>query len=290
MNTARSLKEHGEYADGGEISSAMGNNGQDPRKLMFMKLLQHPQGRQFIEQRMRESKQAAPSSESFKPTIGLGGYIQGRNNYVNERIGGPSPYQKWTAGQDGLRDYRGEAAPDNIDQLQKDWQGSFNSLTHEYEGTLDPRELQAIRQEMLASDTKDRKRFNTGKGITLAMIGAMAGGAASAAAGAAGANSIGSQIANRAASSGVKYAASGRADGGVIEGPGTGVSDSIPGFGPDGPISVSDGEYIVPADVVLKKGTDFFDKLVEQNHTPAEMQRAMGINSDGSGNHPRGIA
>jgi hypothetical protein len=44
----------------------------------------------------------------------------------------------------------------------------------------------------------------------------------------------------------------------------------------DIPIRVSEGEYVVPADVVRKKGTAFFDKLVEQYHTPAAMQRAMG--------------
>jgi hypothetical protein len=48
---------------------------------------------------------------------------------------------------------------------------------------------------------------------------------------------------------------------GEIEGPGTGTSDSIPAY-------VSDGEYIIPADVVEAKGVEFFDKIVEKYHTP----------------------
>ena len=38
---------------------------------------------------------------------------------------------------------------------------------------------------------------------------------------------------------------------------------------------VSPEEYIIPADVVRKKGVEFFDKLLERYHTPAEQQRAM---------------
>lgn len=59
------------------------------------------------------------------------------------------------------------------------------------------------------------------------------------------------------------------ADGGEVDGAGTGISDSIPA-------KLSDGEYVVPADVVQKKGTEFFDKLLDQHHTPAEMQ-ARGL-------------
>jgi hypothetical protein len=57
------------------------------------------------------------------------------------------------------------------------------------------------------------------------------------------------------------------AGGGMVRGPGTGVSDSIP-------IRVSNGEYVVPADVVRTKGTEFFDRLVEKVHTPAAIQRS----------------
>lgn len=38
---------------------------------------------------------------------------------------------------------------------------------------------------------------------------------------------------------------------------------------------VSPEEYIIPADVVRKKGVEFFDKLLEKYHTPAEQQRAL---------------
>jgi hypothetical protein len=47
--------------------------------------------------------------------------------------------------------------------------------------------------------------------------------------------------------------------GGQISGPGTGTSDSIMA-------KVSDGEFVIPADVVKIKGTDFFQKLVNQYH------------------------
>lgn len=61
-------------------------------------------------------------------------------------------------------------------------------------------------------------------------------------------------------------------DGGEVDGPtvdGSGVDDAAT-------IRVSDGEYVIPADVVKKKGTEFFDKLIEKYHTPAEMQRMRG--------------
>jgi hypothetical protein len=61
----------------------------------------------------------------------------------------------------------------------------------------------------------------------------------------------------------------GYADGGLIQGPGTGTSDSIPAT-IDGqqPAQVSDGEYLVPANVVQAIGHDFFEHLVQQLHTP----------------------
>ena len=55
------------------------------------------------------------------------------------------------------------------------------------------------------------------------------------------------------------------ADGGEVDGEGSGISDSIDA-------KLSDGEYVVPADVVKKKGTEFFDKLLEKHHVPAAMQ------------------
>jgi len=49
-------------------------------------------------------------------------------------------------------------------------------------------------------------------------------------------------------------------------GDGSGVDDTVPAY-------LSDGEYVIPADVVRKKGEEFFDKLVEKYHTPAAQQR-----------------
>ena len=49
-------------------------------------------------------------------------------------------------------------------------------------------------------------------------------------------------------------------------GDGSGIDDTVPAM-------VSEGEYIIPADVVKAKGTEFFDKLVERYHTPAAEQR-----------------
>jgi hypothetical protein len=55
------------------------------------------------------------------------------------------------------------------------------------------------------------------------------------------------------------------ADGGRISGPGTGTSDSIP-------IAASDGEYVMPADVVRFWGTRHLDMLKNAAHTPANTQ------------------
>lgn len=52
-------------------------------------------------------------------------------------------------------------------------------------------------------------------------------------------------------------------------GDGSGVDDAVPA-------QLSDGEYVIPADVVRIKGEEFFDKLIEKYHTPAAQQRAMG--------------
>ena len=58
------------------------------------------------------------------------------------------------------------------------------------------------------------------------------------------------------------------ATGGMITGPGTGTSDSIPATTDTGAsIKVSNGEFIVPRHVVLAKGTDFFNKMIESYNT-----------------------
>lgn len=59
------------------------------------------------------------------------------------------------------------------------------------------------------------------------------------------------------------------ADGGAIDGPGTGVSDSIPA-------RLSDGEFVISADVVETLGEDFFNQLQAAFHTPAAQQKRMG--------------
>jgi hypothetical protein len=63
------------------------------------------------------------------------------------------------------------------------------------------------------------------------------------------------------------------ANGGPIQGPGTGTSDSIPAT-IDGsqPARLSNGEYVIPAAVVDALGQDFFDHIVQQLHMPAQGQ------------------
>ncbi len=57
---------------------------------------------------------------------------------------------------------------------------------------------------------------------------------------------------------------------GVLQGPGTGTSDSIraTNMANGGQVNVSNGEYIIPADVVKAKGVDFFDGMVRKYHQP----------------------
>lgn len=50
-----------------------------------------------------------------------------------------------------------------------------------------------------------------------------------------------------------------------VNGPGNGVSDDIPAM-------LSNGEYVIPEDVVRAKGEEFFDKLLDKYHIPAEQQ------------------
>jgi hypothetical protein len=58
--------------------------------------------------------------------------------------------------------------------------------------------------------------------------------------------------------------------GGMIRGPGTGTSDSIPAQNTTTgeQVKVSNGEFVVPANVVAAKGRDFFDALVRKYHQP----------------------
>lgn len=56
------------------------------------------------------------------------------------------------------------------------------------------------------------------------------------------------------------------AEGGMVQGTGTGTSDSIPATNvSDGSqVKVSNGEMIIPANVVAAKGKDFFDGLIRK--------------------------
>ena len=63
---------------------------------------------------------------------------------------------------------------------------------------------------------------------------------------------------------GLPFMADGEVDTGM--GDGSGVDDSVPAY-------LSDGEFVIPADVVRRKGEEFFEKLIEKYHTPASEQR-----------------
>lgn len=59
---------------------------------------------------------------------------------------------------------------------------------------------------------------------------------------------------------------------GEVAGPGdgSGIDDRVPAM-------LSEGEFVIPADVVRKKGEEFFEKLLEKYHTPAAQQeRGIG--------------
>lgn len=57
-------------------------------------------------------------------------------------------------------------------------------------------------------------------------------------------------------------------DDGEVYGPGngSGIDDRVPAY-------LSEGEFVIPADVVRKKGEEFFEKLLEKYHTPANKQK-----------------
>jgi hypothetical protein len=77
------------------------------------------------------------------------------------------------------------------------------------------------------------------------------------------------------ADGGVPGGANSGVHGGMIHGPGTGISDSVPAVNTTTgqPLHVANTEYIIPADVVQTKGREFFDNLVRKYHTPAALQR-----------------
>lgn len=61
---------------------------------------------------------------------------------------------------------------------------------------------------------------------------------------------------------------------GKVQGPGSTTSDSIP-------IKVSQGEYILPADVVSMIGVEKLDKMVDKYHVPAAVQKLQAYANGG---------
>lgn len=64
----------------------------------------------------------------------------------------------------------------------------------------------------------------------------------------------------------------GYASGGLIDGPGSGTSDSIAAQAGGAPLALSDGEYIIPPHVVAALGEDFFQALLARFHQPVDSQ------------------
>ena len=60
------------------------------------------------------------------------------------------------------------------------------------------------------------------------------------------------------------------ANGGEVEGPGSSVSDSIHA-------QLSDGEYVLPADIVKMLGVDNLDKMLQDHHVPAAVQKLQSF-------------
>jgi formylmethanofuran dehydrogenase subunit C len=65
------------------------------------------------------------------------------------------------------------------------------------------------------------------------------------------------------------------ADGGPVLAPGGPTDDA-------GAVAISDGEYVIPADVVRKLGTNHFDKLIEKEtgRPPPSTKQAIPIPTD----------
>lgn len=74
----------------------------------------------------------------------------------------------------------------------------------------------------------------------------------------------------------------GYASGGMVKGPGTGISDSIPA-------KLSHGEYVLPADTVQAVGVDRLDALKNATHTPAAIQRENPAMNFADGGAARGF-
>lgn len=75
---------------------------------------------------------------------------------------------------------------------------------------------------------------------------------------------------------GMKAGGGGAAEGGAVMAPGGPTDDA-------GAITISDGEYIIPADVVMKLGTNHFDKLIEKEtgRPPPGAKQAIPVQGGG---------
>lgn len=69
------------------------------------------------------------------------------------------------------------------------------------------------------------------------------------------------------------------ADGGLVRGPGTGTSDSVPAVNQDdgSPIRLSNGEYVLPAATVRKIGIEKLDKIVEKTNGKPPVHRRKAL-------------
>jgi len=109
-----------------------------------------------------------------------------------------------------------------------------------------------------------------GYGAMMGAVGAVAGAGASAMKFAGGGEVDKNAERVKRASIGGKHTMYSGPKAGPVAGPGTGISDEIDA-------KLSDGEYVIPADVVQKLGTQHFDKIVAKYHVPADVQRQMGV-------------
>jgi len=83
---------------------------------------------------------------------------------------------------------------------------------------------------------------------------------------------------NQPATSGIA-GIDGYADGGLVEGR-RGI-DNVPAtINNNEPSALSDGEFVIPKDVVMKKGTDFFEKMLEQYHEGPPPKKTAGLNEN----------
>lgn len=69
------------------------------------------------------------------------------------------------------------------------------------------------------------------------------------------------------------------ATGGLVRGPGTGTSDSVPAVNQDdgSPIRLSNGEYVLPAETVRKIGISKLDKIVEKTNGKPPVHRRKAL-------------